>query len=104
MSLLYQYFKIKHVRILLLLIFLDLIATITWYYVFGIPEANPLLAELIKESPVKFTAVKLGLSLPGIYLLRKYIKKGVAQGGLAILLTCYYIVAIIHCVIFMTIV
>ena len=83
---------------------LDLIATLSWYHFFGIDEANPLLASLIKESPIKFSLIKLGLSLPGIYLLSKYIKKGVAQGGLAILLTCYYLVALIHCIIFMTVI
>tara|TARA_B100000085_G_scaffold233653_1_gene221194 strand:- start:1793 stop:2047 length:255 start_codon:yes stop_codon:yes gene_type:complete len=83
---------------------LDLIATLSWYFFFGIEEANPLLSDLIKASPIKFTAIKLGLSLPGIYILNKYIKRGIAQGGLAILLACYYSVAILHCVIFMTVV
>jgi hypothetical protein len=104
MSIVFQYFNIKHIRILLLLILLDLVATITWYVAFGIEEANPILATLIKESPIKFSLLKLGLSLPGVYILSKYIKKGIAQGGLALLLGSYYIVAIIHCVIFMSVV
>ena len=104
MSLLAQYFKKKHLRILLLLIALDLIATLTWYYFFGIEEANPILASSIEESPLKFSLIKLGFSLPGIYILSKYIKRGLAQGGIAVLLTCYYLVAILHCIIFVTVI
>ena len=104
MSLLLQYFKKKHLRILLLLIMLDLVATLTRYYFFGIEEANPILATSIKESPIKFSLIKLGFSLPGIYILSKYIKRGLAQGGIALLLGCYYLVAILHCVIFMTVI
>ena len=102
MSVLLQYFKKRHLRTLTLLILLDLIATITWFVVFGIEEANPLLAEQIKESPIKFATIKLGLSIPGIYILNKYIKKGIAQSGIAILLFSYYMVALIHCIVFYT--
>lgn len=103
MSVLLHYFSSKHIRILSLLILLDLIATLTWFLVFGIEEANPLLAEQIKESPLNFAVIKLGLSLPGIYILNKYLKKNIAQRGLAILLVAYYLVAIIHCVIFFSV-
>jgi len=83
-----------------LLIILDLIATTCWYVFFGIEEANPLLSAQIKESPLKFALIKLGLSLPGLYLINKYIKKRIAQIGIAILLLCYGAVAIIHMIIF----
>ena len=95
-----QYFKQTHIRILLLLIILDLIATLTWYFFFGIEEANPLLSAQIKDSPASFIFIKLGLSLPGLYLLNKYINKKIAQGGIALLLLCYSVVAIIHIMIF----
>lgn len=104
MSILSSYLTSKHIRILSLLIFLDLIATLTWYLVFGIEEANPLLADRIKNSPVEFVLVKLGLSLPGLYILNKYIKKTLAQGGLALLLAAYYLVALIHVFIFFALV
>tara|TARA_B100001027_G_scaffold216954_1_gene195434 strand:+ start:13570 stop:13884 length:315 start_codon:yes stop_codon:yes gene_type:complete len=94
------YFKRKHVRVLAWLILLDLVATLSWFFFFGIEEANPILAPLIESSPVKFAAFKLGLSFPGIYFLNKYISKGVVQGGLAVLLFTYYIVALIHAGIF----
>jgi hypothetical protein len=100
MSRITQYFKQSHIRILLLLIILDLTATICWYCFFGIEEANPLLSAQIKDSPAKFVLIKLGLSLPGLYLLNKYINKRIAQGGIAILLLCYSIVAVIHGLIF----
>lgn len=104
MSILSSYLTSKHIRILSLLIFLDLIATLTWYLVFGVEEANPLLADRIKNSPVEFVLVKLGLSLPGLYILNKYIKKTLAQGGLALLLAAYYLVAFIHVFIFFALV
>jgi len=95
-----QYFKQVHIRILLLLIVLDLIATLNWYFFFGIEEANPLLSAQIKNSPASFVLIKLGLSLPGLYLLNKYINKKIAQSGIGLLLLCYSVVAIIHIMIF----
>jgi len=95
-----QYFKQVHIRILLLLIVLDLIATLNWYFFFGIEEANPLLSAQIKDSPASFVFIKLGLSLPGLYLLNKYISKKLAQSGIGLLLLCYSAVAIIHVMIF----
>ena len=104
MSNLLQYFNKKHIRILALLILLDLIATLTWYIIFGIEEANPILAAQIKESPIRFALLKLGLSIPGVFILNKYIKKGIAQSGIALLLLTYYLVAVLHCVIFITVI
>jgi hypothetical protein len=98
-----QYFKQVHIRILLLLIVLDLIATLNWYFFFGIEEANPLLSAQIKDSPAIFVLVKLGLSLPGLYLLNKYINKKIAQSGIGLLLLCYSVVAAIHGLIFFTV-
>ena len=43
MSNVIRYFKQSHLRILLLLIVLDLIATLNWYFFFGMEEANPLV-------------------------------------------------------------
>jgi len=100
MSNVIQYFKQSHLRILLLLIVLDLIATLNWYFFFGIEEANPLLSAQIKDSPASFVFIKLGLSLPGLYLLNKYINKKIAQSGIGLLLLCYSVVAIIHVMIF----
>lgn len=100
MSNIIQCFKQTHIRILLLLIILDLVATTCWYVFFGIEEANPLLSAQIKDSPLNFVLIKLGLSLPGLYLLKKYINKRIAQCGIAILLLCYSIVALIHMMIF----
>ena len=95
-----QYFKQSHIKILLLLIVLDLIATLNWYFFFGMEEANPLLSAQIKDSPASFVFIKLGLSLPGLYLLNKYINKKIAQSGIGLLLLCYSVVAIIHVMIF----
>lgn len=104
MSILSSYFSSKHIRILSLLIVFDLIATLTWYLVFGVEEANPFLAERIKSSPIEFILVKLGLSLPGLYILNKYIKKNLTQMGMAFLLFSYYAVAFFHVFIFFALV
>lgn len=90
------YFRRAYIKVLLLLIMIDLIATLSWHYFFGIEEANPLLSSHIEDSPARFVLIKLGLSLPGIYLLNKYIETKLAQGGLGLLLLCYSIVAVIH--------
>ena len=92
-------FTIKHLRILTLLIILDLIATAIWFSFYGIEEANPILAGPIETSIFYFGLIKLGLSAPGILLLRKYIAKKISQAGIGLLLFCYYTIAVIHCVI-----
>ena len=89
-------FNINHIKILTLLIIIDLIATIIWFVYFGIEEANPILASSIKDSPLKFAAVKLGLSIPGLAILTRYIKYNIAQGGIFLLLFSYSAVTIIH--------
>ena len=83
---------------------MDLIATLLWYNFYGIEEANPLLDTHIKESSLRFTILKLGLSVPGLYFLWKYLDKKISQVGLGLLLLVYAAVGIIHMIIFYTIV
>ena len=99
-----KYFKTKDLRVLVLLIILDLIATLLWYNFYGIEEANPLLDEHIKESSLRFSLLKLGLSIPGVYFLWKYIGNRLAQIGIGLLLLVYIFVGILHIIIFCTIV
>lgn len=99
-----KYFKTKDIRVLVLLILLDLIATLLWYNFYGIEEANPLLNEHIKESSLRFSFLKLGLSIPGVYFLWKYLENKVAQVGVGVLLMVYISVGVLHMTIFYTIV
>jgi hypothetical protein len=100
----YLSFDNKHLKILLYLISIDLIATMVWYFWFEIPEANPVLCGAIESSLVKFVILKLALSFPGLYLLSKYIDKILAQLGIGILLAAYMGITIVHYIIFLYII
>jgi hypothetical protein len=95
-----KFFKQRHTKLLLILVLLDLLATIIWYYFFDIPEMNPILSGPIEKSMSKFVFTKLALSLPSIYFLNKFLHKKVSQIGMALLLTSYIGVSIIHYFIF----
>tara|TARA_B100000902_G_C26720853_1_gene626536 strand:+ start:225 stop:557 length:333 start_codon:yes stop_codon:yes gene_type:complete len=82
---------------LLILVLIDLVATMIWYGFFGIAEANPFLIGSIKQSLISFTLLKLILSLPGIWILNKYQDKLLSKLGLALLSVVYFGVYLIHC-------
>ena len=90
----------RHVVFLLLLIAVDMLATMVWYSVFGVGEANPLLSGPMDRSLVAFVLVKLTMSLPGLLFLYRKIEKKLSQIGLLILLTWYIGVFIFHWYIF----
>jgi hypothetical protein len=75
-----------------------------WYTSFGLQEANPILVSSIENSLLRFTLVKLMLSLPGIWLLNKYLDRLIAQRGLAILLVAYFGIYLIHCFVLINII
>tara|TARA_B100001029_G_scaffold175435_2_gene176866 strand:- start:223 stop:600 length:378 start_codon:yes stop_codon:yes gene_type:complete len=81
---------------LLLLVLIDLVATMIWYSFFQIEEANPLLVGSIESSLLNFTLTKLLLSLPGIWILNKYKDKLISKFGLALLSSVYFIIYLIH--------
>jgi hypothetical protein len=93
-------FEKRHIKILLMLISLDLVATLVWFYFFDIPELNPILIGPINKSPINFVITKLLMSLPSIWLLFRFIEKRVSQIGIGILLGSYISVSIFHYFIF----
>jgi len=93
--------KEKWPKALLLLIFVDLMATSIWFSFFGIQEANPLLAPHLEESILRFTLIKLALSLPGLWLLSEYYHKILAKFGLLFLTIIYLFVTVIHYLLFL---
>jgi hypothetical protein len=99
-----KFFKQRHTKLLLILVLLDLVATIIWYHFFNIPEMNPILSGPIEKSLSKFIFTKLALSLPSIYLLNKFLHKRISQIGMALLLGSYICVSIIHYFIFIKII
>ena len=88
-------------KALLLLIFIDLIATSIWFLFFGVEEANPILAPYLERSVLEFTVIKLALSLPGLWILSKYFDRILAKFGLLILTMTYLGVMIIHYLLFL---
>jgi len=86
----------RHVIILLLLITVDMLATMIWYSFAGIGEANPVLIGPIEHSLLSFVLVKLAMSLPGLLFLFRKIKMGIAQIGLGVLLAWYTLIFCIH--------
>lgn len=89
-------FNKRHTKLLLWLILIDLVATVIWFYFFNIPELNPILEGPINNSIGQFVLTKLALSLPSVYILNKFIQNVLSQVGLALLLTSYVGVSIIH--------
>ncbi len=69
----------RHITILLntlvILIFIDLVATITWVTAGIAEEANPLMEYLLNQSPLLFAGVKILLSFTGIIVLYNFRKK-----------------------------
>ena len=95
-----KFFKRRHTKLLLVLVFLDLIATMVWFTYFNIPELNPVLSGAIEKSQLNFVITKLSLSLPSIYLINKYLHKRISQLGVGLLLIAYIGVSIFHYFIF----
>jgi len=60
------------VKVVLALNLLDAIFTLFWINAGLAREANPLLAEIVRDHPVGFAIVKLGLVAGGSFLLWRY--------------------------------
>jgi hypothetical protein len=97
------FFKSRHTKLLLILVLLDLLATLVWFCCFDIPELNPVLAGPIQESLLNFVMTKLALSLPSIYLLNRFLYKRISQLGVGLLLVIYFAISIFHYYIFINI-
>lgn len=95
-----SFFKSRHTKLLLILVAIDLLATLVWFCCFDIPELNPVLAGPINESLLNFVMTKLALSLPSIYLLDKFLYKRISQLGIGLLLVIYFAISIFHYYIF----
>ena len=95
-----SFFKHRHTKLLLILVLIDLLATMVWFCCFNVPELNPVLSGPIEKSLLNFVVTKLSLSLPSIYLINKFLHKKISQIGIALLLTAYIAVSIFHYYIF----
>ena len=89
---------------LIFLILVDTMATIHWYSVYGVEEANPLMAFFITRDVIYFFAAKMTLSLGGIAIIHNFYDKKICKIGLFVLYLAYTGVFLIHCGIFVNLV
>ena len=84
------------VKILLALNLLDAIFTLVWVTAGLADEANPLLATLVRDNPLIFTAVKLSLVGGGSWLLWQQRRRPLAVVGIFGVFLTYYFLLLIH--------
>jgi len=89
---------------LIFLIFVDTVATIHWYSVYGVEEANPLMAFFLTRDVIYFFAAKMTLSLGGVAVIHNFYDKKICKIGLLVLYLAYTGVFFIHCGIFTSLV
>ena len=95
------FFNNNHLKLLLLLFLVDIVATLSWFVFWNVPEGNPILSGILNESVMLFVLTKIALSFPPIIILDKYIDKKITQLGILIVLSTYISIAIFHYFIFM---
>ncbi len=84
------------VKVVLGLNLLDAIFTLTWINAGLAREANPLLAEIVRDQPVTFAVVKLGLVAGGSFLLWRYRRRPLAVVGIFVAFLVYYLLLLYH--------
>ena len=93
-------FNKGHLKILLILFLIDMVATITWNSFWGVEEWNPILSGPLSKSALLFAITKIALSFPPLLILEKYLDRLSAQVAVAITTVAYISVTIIHYFIF----
>tara|TARA_R100001163_G_C4920954_1_gene101198 strand:+ start:103 stop:405 length:303 start_codon:yes stop_codon:yes gene_type:complete len=94
----------KAILPLIFLFFVDTVATIHWYNVYGVEEANPLMAFFLTRDVIYFFMVKMTLSLGGIAIIHNFYDKKICKIGLFVLYFAYIGVFLVHCGIFTSLV
>jgi hypothetical protein len=84
------------VKVILALNLLDAIFTLIWVNAGLAREANPLLAEIVRDHPVAFAVVKLGLVAGGSFLLWHYRRRPLAVVGIFVAFFVYYLLLLYH--------
>jgi hypothetical protein len=84
------------VKVILALNLLDAIFTLIWINAGLAREANPLLAEIVRDHPVGFSVVKLGLVMGGSWLLWRYRFRPLAVVGIFVAFLVYYLLLLYH--------
>ena len=84
------------VKVVLALNLLDAMFTLVWINAGLAREANPLLAEIVRDHPVVFAVVKLGLVAGGSLLLWRYRSRPLAVVGIFTVFLVYYLLLLYH--------
>ena len=84
------------VKVVLALNLIDAILTLAWVNAGLAREANPLLAEIVRDHPVRFAVVKLGLVAGGSLLLWRYRSRPLAVVGIFAVFLVYYLLLLYH--------
>jgi hypothetical protein len=84
------------VKVVLALNLLDAIFTLVWINAGLAREANPLLAEIVRDHPVAFAVVKLGLVAGGSFLLWRHRSRPLAVVGIFVVFLVYYLLLLYH--------
>jgi hypothetical protein len=84
------------VKVVLALNLLDAIFTLIWVNAGLAREANPLLAEIVRNHPVGFASVKLALVMGGSFLLWRYRSRPLAVVGIFVTFLVYYLLLLYH--------
>ena len=89
-----------HLSVLIVLTLIDLICTIIWFEGYGVHELNPILSGPIEKSALKFSLIKMALTIPSVLIIRAHISNTFAQVGGWLLLFSYAFVCFIHIKVF----
>lgn len=75
---------------------LDAVFTLFWINAGLAREANPLLADLVRDHPVGFALAKVGLVALGSLLLWHYRSRPLAVIGIFLVFLVYYLLLLYH--------
>jgi hypothetical protein len=84
------------VRSILVLNVIDAALTLYWVSTGRATEANPLLADLVRDAPITFVLIKTTLVALGSWLLWRRRKKPLAVIGIFSVFLAYYLVLLHH--------
>jgi len=83
-------------QIVIALNLIDAVLTIIWVHSGRATEANPLLAELVNNTPLLFVLVKMSLVVSASYLLWRHRRRASAVIGIFMVFGGYYALLLYH--------
>tara|TARA_Y100000114_G_scaffold14058_3_gene11397 strand:+ start:2694 stop:2984 length:291 start_codon:yes stop_codon:yes gene_type:complete len=88
----------KYIKYIVILILIDAVSTIWWYYHMGIEEANPIMSFFIEKSAVEFIIAKFGISFISLGILSLFRHNKLSKIGIIIIMIIYLMIAFMHMV------